>query len=212
MTFATNERRALCDEALRAGPDAPTLSGDWAVADLVAHLYVREADPVGAAGIMVKPLAEVTAKRMAHALDRHGFEGLVDRVRNGPGRWSLFALGAVDEQANSVEMYVHHEDIRRANETPAGPRDLGAEVEDAMWKRLGLMGRLLFRRCSTGVVLERSDSGDTHRATSGNPTVTLVGKPSEIVLYAYGRTSVADVQVLGDADAVTAFCRADLSI
>ena len=40
MTFAHDERLALCDTALTAGPDASTLDEGWTVADLVAHLHI----------------------------------------------------------------------------------------------------------------------------------------------------------------------------
>ena len=44
-SLARRERHALCDLALTLGPDAPTLCGDWTVAELVAHLLVRETQP-----------------------------------------------------------------------------------------------------------------------------------------------------------------------
>ncbi len=38
----TDRVLALCDTALREGPDAPTLSDPWDVQDLLCHLLVRE--------------------------------------------------------------------------------------------------------------------------------------------------------------------------
>jgi uncharacterized protein (TIGR03085 family) len=138
---------------------------------------------------------------MAAALTRYGFAGLVEVVRHGPGRWSPFRL--FDEAANSVEMYVHHEDIRRAG-ADTSPRDLGVAVENHLWGRIG-MARMAFRRSPVGVVLERSDMpGTTVRAKPGARTVTLVAPPSELILYTFGRRSVADVGLVGDADTVAA--------
>src|SRR5450756_1020791 len=82
MTFAHDERLALCDTALSAGPDAPTLDEGWTVADLVAHLYIRESDPLAAIGVVVPPLAGLTARHMDAALQQYWFEGLLEVVRN----------------------------------------------------------------------------------------------------------------------------------
>lgn len=201
MTFSHDERLALCDAALAAGPDAPTMCDPWTVADLVAHLYVRESEPLAALGVVVPALKGFTARRMAAALTRYGFAGLVEVVRKGPGRWSPFRL--FEEAANSLELYVHHEDIRRAG-ADGSPRDLGPAVENDLWGRIG-MARLAFRAAPVGVVLERSDMpGTTLRAKPGTRTVTVVGTPGELVLYAFGRRSVADVRLVGDPDSIAA--------
>ncbi len=203
MTFAHAERLALCDTASTAGPDAPTLDEGWTVADLVAHLYVRESDPIAALGIMVPTLAGLTRRHMDAALQRYGFEGLVQVVGNGPGRWSPLRLPGVEERANSTEMFIHHEDIRRGGDVVPAPRELGRVVEDALWRSAGL-AKLVFRSAPVGVVLERSDvPGAELRARAGARTVTLVGTPSELTLYISGRREAADVRLIGDPDAVT---------
>jgi uncharacterized protein (TIGR03085 family) len=181
----------------------------WTVADLVAHLYIREHDPLAAIGVVIPALKDFTARRMAAALTRHGFAGLVEVVRNGPGRWSPFRL--FDEAANSLEMYVHHEDIRRAGADPS-PRDLGVAVENHLWGRVG-MARMAFRKSPVGVVLERSDMpGTSVRAKPGARTVTLVAPPSELILYAFGRRTVADVRFVGDPATVAALEGVSISL
>ena len=205
MTLAQTERLALCDDALAAGPDASTLDEGWTVADLVAHLYIRESDPLAAMGIMVPPLAGLTKRHMDAALQQHGFERLVLLVRNGPGRWSPMRLPGVDERANGTEMFIHHEDILRGGGVVPAPRELGRGVEDALWGSAGI-AKLVFRRVPVGVVLARSDvSGAELRAKAGTRTVTLVGKPSELTLYISGRREAADVRLVGEPDAVAAF-------
>lgn len=218
MTFARTERAALCDLLDRVGPDAPTLCDGWSTQDLAAHLWIREADPLGAPGIVAKPLAGLTERRMAETRERWPYAELVDRVRQGPTRFSVFAFPGVDEEANTVEYFIHHEDVRRAGSDPEPPRDLDPEVEDWMWRRLKLMGRAMFRRSPVGVVLERAQSEDavgeppTIRATPGRQTVTLVGRPSELLLYAYGRRPQADVRLIGEDDALEQLAAADLGI
>jgi uncharacterized protein (TIGR03085 family) len=219
MTFAKEERAALCDLLVTVGPDAPTLCGDWTTHDLAAHLWIRETDPVGAPGILAKPLAGLTERRMAEVKSRWSYEDLVDRIRNGPARLSVFALPGVDEPANNTEFFVHHEDVRRAGDRPAGPRELDPEIEDWMWRRLKLLGRAFFRRAKVGVVLERvpatAEPGtepETIRAQSGNQIVTVVGHPSELIIFAGGRTQVADVKLIGEQEAIDALISSDLAI
>lgn len=217
MKFAKSERAELCDALADRGPDAPTLCEGWTTHDLAAHLWIRETDPLGAPGIVAKPLAGLTERRMAETKARWPYPELVDRIRRGPARLSVFAFPGVDEEANSVEFFVHHEDVRRAAEGWTA-RDLGIEIEDWMWRRLKLMGRALFRRCPVGVILERSQPtgavGDpeTVRAMPGGDIVTLVGLPSELMLYAYGRRDHCDVRAVGDPESLTRLDTADLAL
>lgn len=213
MNLAQSERAGLCDLLDAVGPDAPTLCGDWTSHDLAAHLWVRETDPLGAPGIVAKPLAGLTEKRMNETKERWPFAELVDKVRRGPSRFSVFAIPGVDEPANATEFLIHHEDVRRAGETPLGPRDLDADTEDWIWRRLKLLGRAFFRRSPVGVVLERPEGpGEPLRVASGEQTVTLVGRPTELLLYAYGRGQVADVRTIGDDEAVERLRGADFSL
>ena len=216
MTFARSERADLCDLLDKVGPDAPTLCRGWDAHDLAAHLWIRENDPLGASGITVKPLSGLNERRMAEVRQRWDFSELVARIRNGPARFSVFAIPGVDEGANTTEFFVHHEDVRRAGDHPQTARVLGPEVEEWMWRRLKLLGRAWFRRVQVGLVLERLGSADTAgepdtiRAVSGASIVTLVGQPSELVLYAHGRTSVAEIKVIGEPETISILTESDL--
>lgn len=213
--YAQSERRLLADLLLAVGPDAPTLCEGWSTHDLAVHLWIRETDPIGAGGIVAKPLAGLLERRMAEVKQRWAYPELVERVRNGPARFSIFSLPGVDEPANGTEYFVHHEDVRRAGEHPRSARELGSEVEDFMWRRLKLLSRAFFRRAPVGVVLERSGTQDTYepetiRAVAGNPIVTLVGQPSELLLFGFGRTSAADVELIGEPAAIDLLAGTDL--
>ncbi|MGD7707164.1 TIGR03085 family metal-binding protein [Microlunatus sp. Y2014] len=201
MTFAHAERIELCDLFLATGPDAPTLCEGWSTHDLAAHLWIRETDPLGATGIMAKPLASFTDRRMAETKARWPYPELVERLRLGPNRFSLFAIPGVDEAANATEYFVHHEDVRRAGDRPAAPRELGPDTQDWIWRRLKLMSRVMFRDRAAGVVLERADADhETVRAAAGDQTVTIIGLPAELLLYASGRRQAAVVDLVGDPD------------
>jgi uncharacterized protein (TIGR03085 family) len=216
VTFARSERAELCDLLDEVGQHAPTLCEGWDTHDLAAHLWVRETDPIGASGIVAKPLSSLYERRIAEIKQRWEFSELVDRVRRGPARFSIFAIPGVDEGANTTEFFIHHEDVRRAGDSPQTSRQLGDDVEEWMWRRLKLLGRAWFRRVQVGVVLERLGSADadgapeTIRAVSGTSTVTLVGTPSELMLYAHGRTSVAEIKLVGEPEAIDILTSADL--
>lgn len=205
MTFAQSERSTLCELLHDLGPDAPTLCAGWTTADLAAHLWIRETDPVGATGMFAAPLADVTNRRMADALARYGYDDLVAKLRGGPIAASVFAFPGMDQAGNAMEYLIHTEDVRRAQDPPLPPRELDPADETWLWKRLGLMGRVFYRRAPVGVLLERSDvPGESLRVKSGDATVTLLGKPSELVLHAYGRGAVAAVERIGEPDDVAA--------
>ncbi len=215
MRFAPSERARLCDLLLEVGPTAPTLCEGWDTHDLAAHLWVRETDPIGAAGIVAKPLAGLNEQRMAQTRERWTYPELVGKLRGGPAGLSLFAIPVVDEAANAVEFFVHHEDVRRAGPDDVEPRDLGPEFEDFVWKRLGLMGRAMLRGVGTGLVLERDDvpgAHDTVRVSPGELTATLVGRPSELLLLAMGRTRGNRTRRIGEPEALAALDEAGLTV
>lgn len=207
MTLAQDERHGLCDLLLEVGPTAPTLCEGWDAHALACHLWVRENEPLSAAGIMLPPLAVRTARRMRAVRDRWPYPDLVRRVAAGPPRMSLFGLPGFDARANGAEYFVHHEDVRRAGSSPRAPRELSSEHEDLLWRRAVGMGRIAFRNLPVGVVLERTDipAGQPDRESRlrpGDRTVTVRGRPGELVLYAFGRAR-AVVTLIGEPDAVT---------
>ncbi|MCD0481585.1 TIGR03085 family metal-binding protein [Streptacidiphilus sp. ASG 303] len=199
-TYARGERRRLAGLLEEAGPQAPTLCEGWTATDLAAHLVVRERRPDAAPGIVFRPLADWTAKVQAGYAARPWPE-LVELVRSGPGRFSPFALPGVDEAANTVEFFVHAEDVRRAGpEWKPEPVDPG--LAEALWKGLRVPARMeAGRRSPVGLVLRRPD-GQTVVARKGAPVVTVVGEPAELLLFAFGRGARARVTAEGDPDVV----------
>ena len=192
-TLAQRERHALADLLLEVGPDAPTLNEGWTTYDLVAHLWVRENDPVALVGISGGPLAGVTEARMARAERLHPYEELVELVRSGPGRVSW--ARPIDAAANTLEYLIHHEDVRRAEHAAAG-RVMSAEDDAEIMDRLRMMAALLLGRKGVRTVLVDEQTGRTVEAGRGG-VVTVTGRPTELALYAYGRERAAFVEVLG---------------
>ena len=206
---ARTERSALCDLFLEVGPDAPTLCGEWTTRDLAAHLVVRETRPDAAAGILI-PAAARHGERVRLHVAEQPWEKLVDRVRSGPPFWSPTRLPAIDQLANTVEFFVHHEDVRRGD-GDITPRTLTPELSKALWGALGRMGRLLVRHAPGGVTFFDSAHGQVE-AKKGTPGVTVTGPVGELVLFAYGRQSRTACVVDGPPDLVSATQTASFGI
>jgi uncharacterized protein (TIGR03085 family) len=215
MTYSRDERSALCALLDETGPDAPTLCEGWTTLDLAAHLVLREHRPDAGAGVLGGPLAGYTARVQSKMSGRVPYTRLVQIIRDGPPRFSLFALPGVDERANLAEYFVHHEDVRRA--APGWePRELPPGLTEQLWQRLRLRAtRLILRKVPVGVELARGDidAGHADRDDSeprqlritirnGTPVVTVVGDPAELTIWAFGRTTAAQVRLEGAAKPV----------
>ncbi|AWW40068.1 hypothetical protein ADL00_44725 [Streptomyces sp. AS58] len=198
-TFAKRERLLLADLLETAGPDAPTLCEGWRTRDLAAHVVVRERRPDAAGGLLIKQLAPRLEKVMEEFAAKP-YEELIQLIRTGPPRFSPFQLKQIDEMSNTVEFYVHTEDVRRA-QPDWSTRELDPVFQDALWSRLERQARLMGRGIPTGLVLRRPD-GQTAVVQRGTPVVTVTGEPSELLLFSYGRQNAAKVAVDGDEDAV----------
>lgn len=198
-TFAKRERLLLADLLETAGPEAPTLCEGWLTRDLAAHVVVRERRPDAAGGLLIKQLAPRLDKVMEEFTAKP-YEELIQLIRTGPPRFSPFSLKQIDEMSNTVEFYVHAEDVRRAQPEWTA-RVLDPVFQDALWSRMERTARLMGRGAPTGLVLRRPD-GQTAVAHRGTPVVTVTGEPSELLLFLYGRQSAAKVDLDGDADAI----------
>ncbi len=208
-SLARRERRALCEDALLLGSDAPTLCGGWTAQDLVVHLLVRERHPLSAAGIFLPAVAVLTA-RTARRLSSRDFPVLVARLRE-PGLAPL-AMPVVESLVSTAELFVHHEDLRRAQERWT-PRALSPQDQDTLWRLAGLFGRVLARPAGVPVRLERPDRpGRGVTLVRGTDPAVVTGLPSELVLYLFGRAQVDDVGLTGPEHRVAALRAADLGL
>jgi len=233
MRYARDERLALCALLDQAGPREPTLCQGWATVDLAAHLVLRERRPDAGVGLLGGPLAAYTRSVQRKLAERTPFPRLVEMIRTGPPRYSLFALPGADERANLAEYFVHHEDVRRA-QPDWEPRKLDPGLTEALWHRLG-MARFILRNAPVGVELARDDLPEptspgggaggsapgrtgggpgpgTHRvritAKARTPVVTVTGPPGELTMWAFGRTAAARVRLDGSKAAVEALTAA----
>jgi uncharacterized protein (TIGR03085 family) len=195
--WARSERNELCDLFVQVGPDAPTLAGEWTTRHLAAHLVIRESRPDAAAGIVFAPLAEYSEK-VRLDVAKQDWPVLIEAVRNGPPVWSPMRIEAVDRTTNTIEFFVHHEDVRRAAPTWE-PRALDKAFEQELWNMLRRAARLLVRKAPCGVMLEWTGGG-TVTAKADEPHVTVRGPVGELVLFCYGRQPHARVTLTGPDD------------
>jgi len=206
MRRAQTERTHTCDALAAAGPDAPTLCEGWTAHDLAAHLWLRENELVTALGINVAALADRTNRRMEVLKQQLQFSELVDLLREGPPKFSLFRIPALDEATNGLEYLIHGMDVRRPNGQSEPERD--EEFQQWCWSAVQRGAKYMLGKSDTGVVLEWDGRPDRSvRAAKGDRIVTVIGEPSELLLYTFGRRSRAEVRLVGLDSALAALER-----
>ncbi|HEX6970107.1 MAG TPA: TIGR03085 family metal-binding protein [Micromonosporaceae bacterium] len=206
--YARTERKALADLLSTVGPDAPTVAESWTARDLAAHLVVRERRPDAAPGILLRPLHGYQ-ERVRRAVAALPFPRLVELVRTPPW-WSPISNPLVDGPANTLEFYLHHEDVRRAR--PGWqPRDLPGGHQAALWRRTAALGRLRLRRFPARLLVQAPGHGEVTTG-AGGVSARLIGTPGELALFLSGRQRVARVQIDAPAGLAERLRTADLSL
>ena len=216
VSFAQRERRALANLFVELGPGAPTLCEGWRTADLAAHLVLREHRPDAAPGMVTRrpPFGPWTDRLTRELRDSTPWDELVARARSGPPAW----LRPLDPLVNSVEFFVHHEDVRRAQ--PAWePRELAAGDEDLLWARARPLARFARYDAPSGLG-SRTEKGAASTAEPsrhlrpsriepvgraplqlGGPGPIVRGPVSELVLWLMGRQSASRAVVSAQREA-----------
>jgi uncharacterized protein (TIGR03085 family) len=188
-SLAQQERQTICDLFVELGPDAPTLCEGWRTADLAAHLVVRERRPDSGPGLVWPPLAGYTDKVRRAVLDRTPWDTLVETVRRGPP----MLLRPFDGPMNTVEFFIHVEDVRRA-QSGWEPRAIAPELADALWARVGPGG--MAKKVGATIVI--TSPGRAEKRSGTGPTLTLAGDPGELTMFGAGRQRAARVDISGD--------------
>jgi uncharacterized protein (TIGR03085 family) len=183
MTAAQRERAALVDTMRTVGPDAPTLCGKWTTRDLAAHLVVREGRLDATAGVVIPFLAGYTEKVQRQVTQSTDWDELLDKIASGPPLYSPFKI--LDPVANMGEMFIHHEDVRRA-QTGWEPRPLDDATVKALGRGLPIMARLTLAKAPARVSL-RTPQGKEVVTLGRGPELTVTGEPQELLLFISGR-------------------------
>jgi uncharacterized protein (TIGR03085 family) len=221
--YAVDERHSLAATLRRTSPDSPTLCGEWTVAQLAAHLVLRERSLVELGGrLPIRALQERAARTVDELAARGRYEQLVAAIDAGPSwkelAWPvpvawMWSLPPVREGANLLEYLVHHEDVRRAG-GQWEPRPVAVAVQRAVWQRLHLLARVTLRTVPVGVVLFWPSHGEirSRLAKRGAPVVTVTGDPVELALFGFGRLGVAQVEFAGAPADIEAVRTADIRL
>jgi uncharacterized protein (TIGR03085 family) len=200
--FDAVERARLSDLLEELGPEAPTLLAPWTARDIAAHLVLRERDHLAGPGLVLPGAWGRFAEQRRRALALTDFAGLVATLRSGPPP-GFFRIGWVRRAPNLNEFFVHQEDVRRAN--GRGPRTNEPAMDEALWANVGRAPWFLARRLrGAGLELQWAGTAKTIRARRGEPSARVTGPPGELLLYLFGRTDAAQVEVSGPAEAVEA--------
>jgi uncharacterized protein (TIGR03085 family) len=199
MSVAQQERALLVTTMREVGPEQPTLCGDWTTRDLAAHLVVREGRLDTAPGILIPALADYTARVQNQVAAETDWDVLLDKIASGPPLLSLFKL--LDAVVNVAEMFIHHEDVRRAV-SGWEPRELDTGTTAALTRQVPLMARMALSKVP-GQLSLRTPEGKTLATVGRGASVVVTGAPGELLLFVSGRDE-ARVTFIGDDDAVRA--------
>jgi uncharacterized protein (TIGR03085 family) len=199
MTVAQRERAALVTTMRGVGPEQPTLCGDWTTRDLAAHLVVRERRLDAAPGILIPKFADYTERVQHQVAAENDWNVLLDQIASGPPLLSPFKL--LDPIVNVAEMFIHHEDVRRA-QSGWEPRRLDEGTTAALARQVGLMARMTMSKTPAHVSL-RTPDGKTLTTLGKGSTVVITGDPGELLMFISGRDE-NKLTFSGDDDAVTA--------
>ena len=183
MTVAQRERAALVATFRDVPPDAPTLCEGWNVRDLTAHLVVRERRLDAAPGILIPAFADYTERVQKQVAASTDWDVLLGQVASGPPLYSPFKL--LDPIANVAEMFIHHEDVRRAR-PDWEPRPLDDQTIAALRRPVAMMSRMTLRKAPAKVIL-RTPQGDTLATAGHGQQITVTGDPGELLMFAAGR-------------------------
>jgi uncharacterized protein (TIGR03085 family) len=145
--------------------------------------------------LKLKPFQNWTARLQDGLRDTLTWEDLVSHVRTGPPR----PMRPLDRWINTIEYFVHHEDLRRA-QLGWQPRELSSLEETALWRSLGytkygpMLMSALPRYTPPAVRLEAPGQGPILLSNRrAGPVVR--GPVGEVVMWVLGRKAAAQVEV-----------------
>ncbi len=116
-------------------------------------------------------------------------------------------LRPFDGPMNTVEFFIHVEDVRRAQHGWE-PRQISPELADALWARVGPGG--MARKVPDTIVI--TAPGRTDKEAGTGPLLTLAGDPGELTMFGAGRQAAARVEIGGDESLVAQLRAAALGI
>lgn len=199
---AAHERHALVQALQQAGAAADTLCEGWNAHDLAVHVVARDARPDTVLGQDLPVLGE-KAKRAYQEFEKLSFEDLVRRIQTGAPQWSPARMRRIDNAMNTLEFFVHTEDVRRgespdddADEPQPARRELPRSVRTALWSQASRTVMMAAaRKARRRITFLSPGWGAVTHGRAGDPVRVVEGPPEELVLWAFGRQEAAEVSV-----------------
>ena len=221
LRLFVRERLDLC--ALLAGLSAEewqaaTLDAGWTVEDLAAHIVVRERHLLAnLRALLFRGRAGLGPEALLAREKARGHAALLSALRTMPPLF--FRLPGPVARGNLAEAYIHHEDIRRG--ALRRPRQLPADLQQALWAALPLLGRRGLRQVPVAgrLTIEWPDRerrvvavGRGRHQVGVSAMATLSGEPGELLLWLTGRKAAAQVELDGAVDLVAALRDAPMTL
>ena len=191
---------------------AATLCEGWDVKTIVAHLVVRDTQPLQyGTAIATKGRIGAQPKALLHAARNRPIRSLLSTLADGPP-W-FYRLPGPAAIINLVENWVHHEDMRRGELQIT--RTTSAATHAALWNTLQVTARLMLRHITvSGIVAFVQPNGTAlafslgdgvpRKADPDHAAVRVVGEAGELVLFLLGRKSAANLHFEGDQRLIAA--------
>lgn len=199
-----HERAEMVRVLRESDPSAPTLCEGWEARHLLAHLLLRESSVSYAAGVVGGPLGARTDRltdELAEKLaDRAEYDAALAQFASLPGHLKMRSRKpAADAAMNTIEYFVHCEDVVRAD-SAREPRVERREVQERIWADLIKRARTMVGKdYKDGLVLEAPGYSPVAVTVvappAGQVAKVLSGEPGELLLYLFGREEAAQVKV-----------------
>jgi uncharacterized protein (TIGR03085 family) len=200
------ERAMLADSLEAVGPEAQAACDDWTAFDLAAHVVAAER-AAGVAAFCVRALAArgVQFHPRHQVVDwairrerRDGYSALIGRLRQRSPRLLLAPAVAA---ATLFEVWMHHDDLTRANDLAHGTPDHLAEA--IPW----LMRYHASRLPTARLIVRTTDNHEFAFGPNAGPKAVLAGPAADLVRWLVGRRSLTALNIDGET-AVTDQLRA----
>jgi uncharacterized protein (TIGR03085 family) len=156
----------------------------------------------------VPPLSGLNDRAMAQRKARP-FGTQVEQLRTPAPM--LRIVPPLDNLINTLELVVHHEDLRRG-QPDWQPRTLPPADLDLLWSQLGRGAVFFGRRVPVPLAVRRADTGATAVVRKGADPVTITGDVVELILFLFGRSATNGLEFDGADSAVAAVRAADLGV
>ena len=165
-----------------------TLCKGWSVEDLAAHLVTRERNIIGGMGLVVPGLHRLHDKRIAE-VTTHSHEYIIEKLEKYPSH--------MPASLNTAEFWVHNEDLLRG-ELEMSRAVPSKQENEILWSALKGFAKVRKRLMNDlgNVDLINTDTKEKLqiRFNKKPETTTITGLSGELLLYFYGRRSVAKVK------------------